>query len=67
MCDTYDTKNCFDTIHCVICLEHFSNIIFLPCNHLCVCYDCYLKINPKMKCVLCRQKILITYLIYALK
>ncbi|KAK7582361.1 hypothetical protein V9T40_013806 [Parthenolecanium corni] len=36
---------------CVICLEKQSNIVFLPCGHLCTCSNCSLCVN---QCPLCR-------------
>ena len=27
---------------CLICMANPSNIIIVPCNHLCMCGDCFL-------------------------
>ena len=37
---------------CKICYEEQRNAVFVPCGHLCSCFDCALKLN---ECPLCRQ------------
>lgn len=27
--------------HCLICLSNPSNVVLIPCNHLCICNDCF--------------------------
>lgn len=42
---------------CTICLENSCNIIFIPCGHLCMCYECsskYDKYNFSL-CPICRS------------
>ncbi|TNJ29480.1 Ankyrin repeat protein 2 [Giardia muris] len=39
---------------CSICLEREKNMMFAPCNHLCVCDVCAPMLN--MDCPICRQK-----------
>lgn len=39
---------------CVICMEHPSKIIFLPCGHLCCCTNCDQSVDL---CPLCRATI----------
>ncbi|KAG5272108.1 hypothetical protein AALO_G00161740 [Alosa alosa] len=39
---------------CVVCMEHGSQVIFLPCGHVCCCYEC----NEALQlCPLCRAAI----------
>lgn len=42
---------------CVICFDNNKAILFLPCNHLCCCYECHLKHNFET-CPICRTKII---------
>lgn len=39
---------------CVICMENDSQVIFLPCGHLCCCHDCQLNLH---ECPICRGKL----------
>lgn len=39
---------------CVICMDHPSKIIFLPCGHLCCCPNCEQSVEL---CPMCRGKI----------
>eukprot|EP01116_Phalansterium_solitarium_P001423 TRINITY_DN1121_c0_g1_i1.p1 TRINITY_DN1121_c0_g1~~TRINITY_DN1121_c0_g1_i1.p1 ORF type:complete len:743 (-),score=226.53 TRINITY_DN1121_c0_g1_i1:1396-3624(-) len=36
---------------CVVCLERPSNVLFVPCGHLCCCSGCGSKVTPR--CPLC--------------
>lgn len=48
----------FSSEECVICLEQASNIVFLPCSHVCTCQPCSDMIDKaKMTCPLCRSVI----------
>jgi hypothetical protein len=41
---------------CVICLDHLSNIVCLPCKHLALCSYCARQ--PEVTdCPICRQKL----------
>jgi hypothetical protein len=47
--------------HCLICLCNPSNIVLIPCNHLCICSECFLKYKNSedqqrqgVKCPMCR-------------
>ena len=54
--------------HCQICMTHPSNIILVPCNHLCICQECFKKLkdgniarrglhNSKtIECPICRRQ-----------
>lgn len=43
---------------CVVCLSIPSNIIFIPCGHMCVCNECYQGLKKiKNCCPLCRRNI----------
>lgn len=51
--DTGDQKG-----HCIICLDHWAEIIFLPCGHACICaacYPAYVAANVVLKCSSCRE------------
>uniref|UniRef100_H2Z945 RING-type domain-containing protein n=1 Tax=Ciona savignyi TaxID=51511 RepID=H2Z945_CIOSA len=39
---------------CKICLDRVSNIVFVPCGHLCCCSECA---DGMKKCPICRDKI----------
>ncbi|XP_016143474.1 E3 ubiquitin-protein ligase LRSAM1-like isoform X2 [Sinocyclocheilus grahami] len=39
---------------CVVCMEHESQVIFLPCGHVCCCQTCS---DPLQSCPLCRGSI----------
>ncbi|XP_012944566.1 E3 ubiquitin-protein ligase LRSAM1 [Aplysia californica] len=39
---------------CAVCLDKMSNIIFLPCGHVCCCTACA---QPLSECPLCRAEI----------
>lgn len=39
---------------CVICMEEYVRVIFLPCGHMCCCLNCQLKVEV---CPMCRAEI----------
>ena len=39
---------------CKICYENKKNSVFIPCGHICSCFECALKLE---ECPLCRMKI----------
>ena len=49
--------------HCLICLSNPSNIVLIPCNHLCICSECFLKYKENqearrsVKCPMCRLEV----------
>lgn len=43
---------------CVICLDKKAKRIFLPCGHVCTCFNCSSKVKS---CPLCRSNICATY------
>ncbi len=47
-------KNNFKTDECCVCLSTNSDVIFVPCAHLCSCSECG---NQVSKCPLCRRNI----------
>lgn len=47
---------------CLICYVAPSNIVLIPCNHLCICSECFLKLkenanSTSVKCPMCRLEI----------
>ena len=46
----------FISDNCSVCLTVKPNIIFLPCLHQCVCYQCE-KVGKLLKCSVCRENI----------
>jgi hypothetical protein len=46
--------------HCLICMCNPSNIVLIPCNHLCICSECFKKLKEhgnqlqEVKCPICR-------------
>ena len=51
---------------CVICSTKPSNVIFQPCNHLCVCEEDARKImiSTRQQCPRCRERIIFTIRLY---
>ena len=41
---------------CVICLERKPDVLFIECNHICMCRDCE-KTQPSTRCPYCRTNI----------
>jgi len=39
---------------CKVCMCNEKNTVFIPCGHICCCYDCSQKLE---KCPICRAKI----------
>nr|XP_060643422.1 E3 ubiquitin-protein ligase NEURL3 [Anolis sagrei ordinatus] len=66
-CKVFKESNCRDFSHlsekqshneCVICLEHESSAMMLPCSHANFCSDCSLKVlKTSRQCPLCRRKV----------
>jgi len=55
----------YDCKLCIICLDAKPNIIFDKCVHSCYCVTCYekfIKINYTVKCPLCREFFIISFL-----
>jgi hypothetical protein len=45
-----------EKMECVICNDQMRNVIFQPCHHMCVCYDCYKKLQNK-QCPMCKASV----------
>jgi len=63
---TYELMNVFDNANsdeairdenCAICLMNPIDTFVLPCNHLCLCYNCAkdLKLHHNSRCPMCRK------------
>ena len=46
----------FNHDQCVICLDRKPNVLFIECNHTCVCNECE-EAHPSTQCPCCRTKI----------
>ena len=46
----------FKLDQCVICLDRKPDVLFIKCNHICVCKDCD-KTHPFTQCPYCRVKV----------
>ena len=61
--DTVSTLSMPDDVTCVVCQENRRDILFQPCNHLCMCKDCVVQAQRMLpayqnaKCPLCRAEI----------
>ncbi len=44
----------FKSTECVVCMENKCDIIFLPCGHVCCCFNCESGVTD---CPLCRASI----------
>ena len=42
---------------CFLCLDRMQNIIFKPCGHVCVCHECYEKLEKKNTCPFCNKHV----------
>ncbi|XP_017154136.1 mitochondrial ubiquitin ligase activator of NFKB 1 [Drosophila miranda] len=46
---------------CVVCMERRTNIVILPCRHLCLCAECSVQLQRYMdmrdRCPICRESI----------
>lgn len=51
----------FQELHCVICKESESEVLYVPCMHLCTCQKCAKMMRSK-KCPICREGIKEKYL-----
>lgn len=53
------------TMYCYVCTTRIPNVLFLPCKHIIVCFDCFhhqgLKCNL---CIYCKQQIQSNVLVY---
>ena len=45
----------FKVDQCVICLDRKPDVLFIKCNHICVCNECE-KTHPSTQCPYCRTK-----------
>jgi len=49
---------------CVICWENTRNAIFLPCGHVCTCWDCASSVQKSGQCPICRVDIQSIWKVY---
>lgn len=47
-----------DEVECIVCMETQFDVLFVPCGHLCCCWECSEKIKL---CPMCRTEILNKY------
>lgn len=50
------TKEAFEATNCVACLERMCIVRLKPCDHMCLCYECYSKLCQQ-KCPVCNTYI----------
>ncbi|MDP0561782.1 MAG: RING-HC finger protein [Candidatus Endonucleobacter sp. (ex Gigantidas childressi)] len=58
---TQENRDLKEIFTCVICTDEPSNTAFLPCMHLCCCYDCA---SAMTKCPKCKDKVKGTVRVY---
>ena len=47
-----------ELIECCICLDGNACIQVIPCNHVCLCENCYVNfIKTERKCPICRKEL----------
>jgi len=51
---TTENKITNDNYLCLVCRENPRNRVFIPCNHLATCDDCYHKVKKEKTCPACR-------------
>jgi len=49
-------KNEIKPFTCMICMSNMINVIIKPCNHICMCHECILKLSKK-DCPCCNKPI----------
>jgi hypothetical protein len=49
---------------CVVCWDNTRNAIFLPCGHICTCWDCATSVSKSGQCPICRLDIQSTWKVY---
>jgi len=49
---------------CVVCWENVRNSIFLPCGHICACWDCAVSVHKSGQCPICRVDIQSKWKVY---
>jgi hypothetical protein len=55
---SYDTKMVYiDSYECSVCKVGTRDLIFIPCEHYYMCYECYKKKINKDTCDKCNAKI----------
>lgn len=56
-----------DSSDCIICMSEKIDVIVLPCNHMCICYNCCVDFRAKnKKCPICRARIYCVFFIIIL-
>jgi len=48
-----------ESIHCVVCYDKKPTRMFSPCNHVCLCRNCSVKVNTVSRCFICNEEGLI--------
>lgn len=56
-------KEASDQKLCVVCLEHSSTHVLVPCGHQCLCQKCALNIAPGL-CPMCREPSIMAIMVY---
>jgi len=51
---TVNTSNSYEEGICIVCLIEKSQIVFIPCRHLCCCKNCAQKLLQE-KCPACNN------------
>ena len=46
----------FKEDNCVVCMTNKPNILFCNCGHLCICEECFDRLDNKTNCLKCRKK-----------
>ena len=49
---------------CCICLNRLRNVVFLPCRHVCACYECSKNHTLLQSCPLCKSHIEQRFTVY---
>ncbi|XP_046804590.1 E3 ubiquitin-protein ligase RNF26-like [Lucilia cuprina] len=56
---------------CFVCVNEEPNTLFLPCKHMKMCYQCFLKLqaqaivnNGQLNCPVCRQAVVETMQVF---
>jgi E3 ubiquitin-protein ligase XIAP/baculoviral IAP repeat-containing protein 2/3 len=49
---------------CVVCWDNSRNAIFLPCGHVCTCWECATSVQKSGQCPICRIDIQSTWKVY---
>ena len=49
-------NNTYKEDNCLICIDKNPNMLFCSCGHICICEECFDRLDNKTICLKCREK-----------